>query len=73
MVAINGLYLTIFPMSEVSLSDRSHWVIIMRTALWEGPTMHFGFMVGTTFIEDLGELKTLGYQQPLLQVVRLLS
>ena len=44
MVAINWLYLTIFPMSEISLSDLSHWVIIMKTSLgerpmdlWEGP------------------------------------
>ena len=44
MVAINWLCLTIFSMSEISLSDPSHWVIIMKTSLgerpmdlWEGP------------------------------------
>ena len=46
-------FISIFPISKVSLSDPLHEVMITRTSLWQGPTLYFGFMGGPILTEDL--------------------
>lgn len=57
MAVTKGLYLTIFLISKLSLSDLSHWVMITRKSLGEH-TQLFELMRETALTKDLGELKT---------------
>lgn len=57
----NWLYVTIFPISNLTLSNPSHWVMIIRTLLEEESTTYFRTMGRATLVEDLGGLKRLGY------------
>ena len=54
---INWLYLTIFLMSNVILSNHLHWEIITATSLTKslgkGHTQHFEFAVETTLTNDI--------------------
>ena len=63
MVVINWLYLTIFLLWKVSLSDLLHWVIIttslktsLTTSLGVGSTVYFGFTGESAPTDDLGGL-----------------
>ena len=66
-MVINWLYVTVFSISNLTLSDPSHWVMIIRTLLEEVSTLHFGFKGAATLLEDLWGLKRLGYLQPILK------
>ena len=57
MAVTKGLYLTIFLISKLSLSDLSHWVMITRKSLGEH-TQLFELIRETALTKDLGELKT---------------
>lgn len=57
MAVTKGLYLTIFLISKLSLSDLSHWVMITRKSLGEH-TKLFELIRETALTKDLGELKT---------------
>ena len=62
MMVTNWLYVTIFPISNLTLSNPSHWVMIIRTLLEEESATYFRIMGGATLVEDLGGLKRLGYR-----------
>ena len=67
MAVTKGLYLTIFLISKLSLSDLSHWVMITRKSLGEH-TQLFELIRETALTKDLGELKTQGNLQPVSTV-----